>query len=149
MEEYQYVKIAQELLYKIPLEMDGKLGVSLVNESLNNFKFKQIFPWNLTVRLNYKEMDINRLPTDNELPLIENYRKILENKFNSEDKPNVLFVANICVNGESDLIWRVHNPDIIEEVLKREIQVKPIKFEFGYFMKYDIEWMEVEALINL
>lgn len=149
MKEYQFVNIEKEILYQIPMEFDGKLGVCLVNESLNNFEYKKVFPWNLTVRLNYDNADSNGLPTDEQLALIENYRKYLEHKFNKEEKPIALYVGNISVDREADLIWRVHNPDVIDEILKQEISGKSNKFEFGYFMKYDIEWLEVEALIKL
>ncbi|NQX97865.1 MAG: DUF695 domain-containing protein [Flavobacteriales bacterium] len=147
--DYQYVQLEEENLYKMSMERNGAEGFVVVNDSLNHFKYKNIFPWNLSIRLNFIETGDDLLPTEDEMYEINQYRFYLEGLFNNEEKPNVLFVGIVCIDDECDLIWRVNDPEKVDEILKIEVKIEPPKFEFGYRMTDDIEWIEVEDLIDL
>jgi len=147
--DYQYVNIEKEKLFKIGIDKDNVPGFLIVNDSVNYFKYKNIFPWNLSIKLNFIKTGDDLLPTEDEMYEINQYRFYLEKIFNNEEKPNTLFVAIVCVNNECDLIWRVHNPERLDQIMKIEINIKPCKFEFGYRMIDDIHWFEVEDIIDL
>jgi len=139
----KYVEIENEKLKIVDMFNDGNKGFALINESLLNFTHKDIFAWNLIMTLS----NINPMILAQDNSLIENYRKIVEKKFNPIDKPNALFLAQVCVNNECDLIWRVHDPNIVDLVLQEEINSKT--FEFGYIMTPDEDWSEVAALLMM
>ena len=144
----RYVEIEDEHLKFVGISEDEFEGIALINQTLNNFTHKDIFPWNLIITLSLRELNLNSIPSENEFNKIKAYRVSLEKKFNSTDRPNVLFLAQVCINGKCDLIWRIHEPEIIKEVLSQELVNKSYGFEFGYILTYDNEWLEVGSLIE-
>jgi hypothetical protein len=147
--KYRNVIISPERLEKYEANIDDIIGFAIVNSSLNSFRFKEIFPWNLMITLNSIEVDDNLLPTENEMTNIHKFRKKLEREFNFDENPNSLFLANVCANGSCDLTLRIHKPDFVNDYLQEIIKNKSSKYEFGYIMTEDKEWLEVEALIDL
>lgn len=145
----KYVEIKSEKLQRRTVN-DGQLvGTALINESMNHFFHKDVFSWNLILTLNLLEFDLNGLPLEKDLEKIQSYRRYLEEKFNSSSNPNALFLAQVCLNKSCDLIWRLHDPESVNDILNIETNQKSYGFDFGFLMTHDVDWLEVEALIEM
>jgi hypothetical protein len=145
----RFVRIKKENLKELNFINNEVEGLGLINLSLNRFKWKEIFPWNLIITLSAFEVNESYLPEKEEINDILLYRSELESKFNQEEKPNVLFVASVFTDSECDFNWRVNNADSVDLILKEIIKNKNHKFEFNYRMDHDINWERVEDVIDL
>ena len=145
----KYIELNNENLITSSFEDRGLEGKVIINESLNEFKNKKIFPWNLLITFTHFKSNLKSLPVKGDYLKIMRYREALEKVFNKGKRPNVLFVANICIGNECDLIWRVHDAEYVNRILKKEIDDKSYEFEFGYRMNYDVNWLDVVHLVHL
>ena len=149
MREKRYVEIEEEKLSVDKIVLEGKEGIVKINSSLHHFKHKDIFPWNLVVSLTVNSTTEENPAENEEIKRVESCRRFFEDKFNFGYNPNVLFVAQVYIGDKCDLIWRVHEPEEVAEILKEEVKNKTYHFEFAYDMYHDIDWQDVGGLIDL
>jgi hypothetical protein len=60
----------------------------------------------------------------------------------------VVFLARITWNGQRELVFRVHDPEIADAQLKKRI-AEPLLREWSYAMRSDSEWSKAEFVWRL
>ncbi len=143
----KHVEIPSENLIFKNGEFDNYQCVTQINQSLSKFNPKEIFPWNLEMVLKVENVVSTLLPSKEEFVKLESYRKKLELKFNPTIKPNALFVGLVCSVKSCRIYWRIHEADLVDIILKKELL--NCTYEFSYRMDFDKAWNDVGALIDL
>ena len=142
-EEYQVV-IPGESFALLEFERDEKLGSAVVNIALRGFEPKIVFGWHLSLIIELEEVDDEKMPTDAEREVVDAFGKTLDLAIIGKDteKPNAVFLGQVLWNGTLELIWRVFEPDpvndFLQSIYKEEGDRRPRTFDFQ--MEHDVEW---------
>lgn len=124
---------------------EGHPVLIIIQDSLKQFEFKEVFGCNLSVIFYLTDAGENGMTGRDEIGLIQDYCEYLENKFNDNpDKPNALFLFRETYDGISHVVWRVYDADKVDDILQKVIAEKDHPCEFDYEMEYDEEWKLVE-----
>jgi hypothetical protein len=139
MEKY-YVKIPNENCKVIDFIQDDFSGIAFINVSLKRFEPKIVFSWHFSIMIELKDCEDDGLP--NSIAIIQQIENDLRSQINEEgeSKPNGLFLARIFWNHTCELIWKIHNPDVMEEHLKKIINNNLWKNAFDYRIDNDENW---------
>ncbi len=141
--EYQVV-IPEESFALLEFEQDGSMGSAVINIGLRGFEPKIVFGWHLSIMIELKDVDEDRMPTNAERDVIDEFGKALDMAIIGDDteKPNAVFLGQILWNGALELIWRVFDPDQVNDFLQSIVNEKgerrPRPFDFR--MEHDPEW---------
>ncbi len=134
-----------ESFISIDYTYEGHPAFAIINESLRQFEFKDVFGWNLSIIIDLIDVDENGIPSSEEVQVIQDFCEYLEKLFNAGwEKPNALFLSREHCNGESHVIWRVYDAEKVEAVLQKIIESKQHPREFDYEMEYDENWKLAE-----
>ena len=134
-----------ESFISIDYTYEGCPAFAIINESLRQFEFKDVFGWNLSIIFDLIDVGENGIPSGEEVQVIQDFCEKLEKLFNAGwEKPNALFLFREHCNGESQVVWRVYDSDKVDAVLQKVIEEKKHPREFSYEMEYDEEWKLVE-----
>lgn len=124
---------------------EGHPVMTVIQESLKKFEFKNIFAWNLSIIFDLNDVGDNGMPSGDEIGIIQDYCDNLEKLFNDNpEKPNALFLFRETYDGTCEVVWRVYDADKVDTILKKVIEEKNHPREFDYEMEYDEEWKLVE-----
>ena len=142
-QEYQ-VNIPEESFALLEFGQENQAGSAVVNVALRDFEPKIVFGWHLSLIVELDDVDEDNMPTDAERDVIDEFGKRLDIAIigNDSEKPNAVFLAQVLFNGTLELIWRVYEPERVNEFLqslyKESGDQKPREFDFQ--MEYDPEW---------
>jgi len=141
MEEFK-VLIPEEELEIIEYKAGNLPAVMVVNTSLINFEPKEIFSWNLSITIQFNELNNNGMPKKEEVDLIIPFEECIDDKIkgDNKNKPNALFLARITWNATREIIYRVYDPKTVNEYLQNIINKKNYPREFDYRMEHDEKW---------
>jgi len=138
------VLIPQETYALLEFEQEDSLGSAVINIGLRGFEPKVVFGWHLSLAMELHEVDSDKLPTDAERDVVDEFGKVLDVGVIGEeqDKPNAVFLGQIFWNGTLELIWRVFDPDraneFLQKLVKEEGERRPRAFDFR--MEHDPNW---------
>ena len=141
MKEYK-VLIPDEEYRIIEYEVENLPAIMVANISLKNFEPKEVFSWNLSIIIQFNELNNNGMPKKEETDLIIPFEECIDSelKGNDKDKPNSLFLARITWNGTREIIYRVFDPEIANDYLRNIILNKISPREFDFRMESDENW---------
>ena len=141
MKEFK-VLIPEEKLSIVEYEAEKLPAIMVMNYSLLKFKPKEVFLWNLSIIINFNDLNNNGMPKKEETDLIIPFEETIDDqlKGDNKDKPNALFLARITWNGTRELIYRVHDPEVVNNYLQSIIENKNYPREFDYKMESDKKW---------
>jgi hypothetical protein len=117
-------------------------GFATVNSALKEFEPKTFFSWHLSVLIRYDDIVRNRLPSDDEQKILYVFGDKLDSLI--KVRGNALFLARVTHDGHREIIWRVHNPDAADSILKDLLRVKDYPREFDYRMDEDPNWEKAQ-----
>lgn len=146
-EESQKVNVwfPDESFISIDYTYEGHPAFAIINDSLRQFEFKDVFGWNLSIVFDLEDVYENGIPSSEEVQVIQDFCEHLGKLFNAGwEKPNALFLFREHFDGVSHVVWRVYDSDKVEAVLQKVIAEKQHLREFSYEMEYDEEWKLVE-----
>lgn len=131
-EEYQIIEFKQD---KLP-------GIGVINKSLYEFEPKIVFSWHCSIMLDFENLIENGMPSSNDRTKAEEFENYLDDKIKGEnkEKPNALFLGRITWNGTRELIWRVYNPELVNDLLQNIISNKTYPLKFDFRIDNDKEW---------
>ncbi|MEM6297462.1 MAG: DUF695 domain-containing protein [Bacteroidota bacterium] len=139
--EYR-IKIPEPQYTVIRFIQDGHKGVASFNIALRDLSHKLVFGWHLSIMVH-----IDNVKTDNGMPSqadnaeIEKYEDWLDEKLNPDQvKPNALFLSRVTWNSTIELIWRIHNPEEVNDFLQEVLQERNYPFPFDYRIDPDGDW---------
>jgi len=141
MEEFK-VLIPDEELIIIEYEAENLPSIMVVNSSLKNFEPKSVFSWNLSIIIQFNELNNNGMPKKDETDLVIPFEEYIDNEIKGKDKnkPNSLFLARITWNGTREIVYRVYEPEIVNNFLQNIIENKKYPRDFDFRMESDENW---------
>jgi hypothetical protein len=140
MEEFKVI-IPDEMYTIVEYKRDNLPAIMVINSALVDFEPKEVFSWNLSILIQFNELADNGMPAKNETDLIESFENYLfDNLKDDKKKPNALFFARITWNGTREIIYRVYDPEIANNLLQNIINDKKYPREFDYRMEADEGW---------
>jgi len=131
-EHYQILEFKQDDLY----------GIAVINSSLKKFEPKEVFRWHCSIMVHFEELIENGMPSINDRTIVEEFEDWLDNEIKGEnkEKPNALFLGRITWNGTRELIWRVYDPEITNQLLQDIIEKENHDKQFDYRIAPDESW---------
>jgi len=141
MTEYR-VLIPENRFRLVEFRQDDMPGIAVVNEALVPFEPKVVFAWHLSIMLQFEDLILNGMPSRSERELVDSWERLVEAAVNGEDpdKPNALFLARITWKATRELIYRVYEPEAVNQYLVNVIDSKSCSRNFNYRMEHDPEW---------
>jgi hypothetical protein len=141
MEEFK-VLIPKENYQIINFEKEDLPAIGTINISLKNFEPKEIFSWHCSLILDFEDFMENGMPTKEQVLIADRFEDILDNKIKgtNKEKPNALFLGRVTWNKTRQLLWRVYDPDLVNQFLKDTIEDKKYPLNFDYNISVDEEW---------
>ena len=136
------VTFPDEVFSTLEFRQDELPGVGVITSSLRDFKYRAVFPWHLSVMIQYHDLIDNGMPSVKERNETDPFCNELEDllKGDDPDKPNGLFLGRLTWNGTRELIWKIHDPEIADKELKRIIETEEHPRPFDYKMEIDSDW---------
>jgi len=119
-----------------------RLGFAIVNTALREFKQKAAFSWHLSVLICCDDLVEDRLPSAEEQEVLYEFEDKLASSMTADG--NALFLARVTHDALREIIWRVHEPDAPNSVLKEILASKNYPREFDYRIENDPEWRKTE-----
>ena len=141
MKEFKVI-IPKENYTIVNFERENLPAVMVINSSLLEFEPKEIFGWHLSLIIDFETLIENGMPTQTETDLIIPFEEYIDAQLKGDDKnkPNALFFGRITWNGTRELVYKIHNPEIANEVLQKIINTKAYPREFDYEIMLDEKW---------
>ena len=145
MKEFKVV-IPEEYYSVLNFKQDELPGVAVINTGLRGFEPKEVFAWHLSIMLDFENLIENGMPNKDDRTLAENFEDELAPEIIGEsiEKPNALYLGRITWNETRELIWRVYNPEPINDLLQEIINEKEYPLEFDYRIDHDKDWKLAE-----
>ena len=140
MTDYKVI-IPEEAYSLVKFRQEDMPGIAFINASLKSFENHIVFPWHLSLMLNFTDLIDNGMPSSDERGLVDPFFDKVEMDLKGDSvKPNGLFLARITWNGTREFIWRIHEPEIANKYLRKVIRQKKSPRPFDFRMDHDPEW---------
>ena len=141
MKEFK-VTIPEEKYEGIDFVQDGLPGVAVVNVNLKGFEPKEVFGWHCSVMIHLQDMVTSGTPSEAEEEALDEFIDWLDRNVKglNKKKPNALFLSKITWNQTIEMIWRVFEPEIVDELLRKILSTKQYVRKFDYRIDPDNEW---------
>lgn len=141
MNEYNVI-IPEESFSTLEFTQENLPGIAVVNSALRGFEPKVVFGWHLSLIIDFEESDEKGMPSPAEQKLIEPFEKSLDAliKGADSDRPNALFLARITWNNTRELVWRVFDPALTNNLLQELISKDEFPRPLDYKMENDPKW---------
>jgi hypothetical protein len=121
-------------------------GFATVNSALKEFEPKIAFSWHLSVLISCVQLVEDQLPSPDEQHLLYEFEDKLDPLIKAEG--NALFLARVTHDAYREIIWRVHDPEAANSVLRGILQTKLYPREFEYRMNEDPRWERASWYLN-
>lgn len=141
MTEYRVV-IPEDRFRIVEFRQGDMPGIGVVNEALAAFEPKVVFAWHLSIMLQFDDLVLNGMPSQSERELVDSWGELVDVAVKGEDpeRPNALFLARITWNATRELIYRVYEPEAVNQYLVKVIDSKSYPRNFDYRMEHDPKW---------
>lgn len=132
---------------------DGLPEVLIVNDALRGFEPKEIFPWHLSIIIIAVGLAERGMPDPEEQEILYAIGDELEQALVAAPTElgarNVLYFARSTWNGQRELLFRVHDPEIANQVLQSEIASRNWVRDWDFRMEEDFTWALTAPLTAL
>ena len=132
---------------------DGLPEIVFVNEALLSFEYLSIFPWHLSVEIDYTDFAEQMMPTHAESELLNRICDAIETEIDAgrtdHDAVNALFLARSTWNGIRELAFQVHDPEIAHHALQPLLQSRKWERHWQYEMRQDPSWTDAGYFFKL
>jgi len=127
--------------------------VVVVNEALLGFEHIELFPWYLSVEVDYTEFADNEMPTPDESELLnticDQIEPIVLEGRTEFDAVNSLFLARSTWGGIRELAFQVHDPEIAHQSLQSLLKSQDWARAWQYEMRHDSNWHDAGYFFKL
>lgn len=127
--------------------------VVIVNEALLGFEHLEVFPWYLSVEVDYTEFADNEMPTPEESELLnsicDRIEPVVLEARTKLDAANALFLARSTWGGIRELAFQVHDPEIAHHSLQSLLKSQDWERVWQYEMRNDPTWQDAGYFFKL
>ena len=141
MAEYR-VLIPDEEFQVLEFVQDDLPGIAVINIALRAFEPKIVFGWHCSVLVHFDDLIDDGMPSIQDRTRVEEFEDEIAEKITGVDKkkPNALYLGRITWNKTRELIWRVYEPEPVDELLRKVINEKEYRLPFDYKIEPDDTW---------
>lgn len=129
MAQYRIV-IPDEVFALMEWQKEGLPAIGVINQSLASFEPRLVFPWHLSIIVEFAAQAANGMPTSEERETVDQFGDELNQ--NLKVNGNALFLARITWNGTRQFLYRVHNPEIangfLMDLIDNNQEIRPFEF---------------------
>lgn len=122
-------------------------AIVVINSALRTFRGRNAFPWHLRIGINCKLQGLNGMPTNEEIDTLVRLEEMIALAIEADR--NTIFLARITARGERALLFRVHDPEVADQILKRLTALPDSLREWEYQMEYDVDWILAKPEMDL
>lgn len=135
------VTIPEEHFRIFEFKQDEMQGVALVNSSLKDFDPKKVFSWHCSIWIELEDVISTFLPTNAEDSVLKESQALLDKsiKESINNHVNALFLAAIKWNHSFELMWRIYQPQSVNDFLLNLIHTDYLR-QFDFRIDPDREW---------
>lgn len=127
--------------------------VIFVNEALLSFEHLDIFPWHLSIEIDYTNFADNEMPSQEESELLNTICDRIEpavlDAKTEFGAVNALFLARSTWAGIRELAFQVHDPEIAHQALQSLLQTTEWERHWQYEMRDDPTWQDAGYFFKL
>lgn len=137
-----------ETIYSlIETSCDDLPSIVVVNGALPKFTHREIFPWHLSVIITPRDLAEQGMPTADENTVLHAIGEEIDAGVIRNG--NALFLSRETWNGQRQLLYRVHNPDVADTCLRELIALNKHRRDWEYRMERDEPWSLAERMLSL
>jgi hypothetical protein len=130
--------IPEEVHTPIEFRQRNLPGFATINSALRTFEAKVEFSWHLSVLVRCTQLVEGRLPSPDEQNQLYEFEDNLDPLIKANG--NALFFARVTHDARREIIWRVHDPEATNSVLRGILRAKDHTREFDYRIDGDPAW---------
>lgn len=143
------VLIPDEKFYVGKAYIDDKIHICTLNVGIMDLNHKDVFGWYLSLIIRFDKTVGHDMPTSEESVKMQDFcDKLSSNLAIDKSHPNALLLGRITGNGQTQIMWYVHNPEIANDYLQNVISSGDYPFQFDYEMTFDGEWNEAHYWLS-
>ena len=143
--EYRVV-IPEERHTIVEFKQNDLPGVATINSALVEFEPKVAFGWHLSIMIAAEELGNNKLPTLDEQNVLDKFEDELASLIKTNG--NALFLGRVTNDGWRELIYRIYDPEPVNEYLQRLISSKKHLRPFDFRIDPDENWEKAQWHMN-
>ncbi len=128
-QEYRVV-IPEEVHIIVEFKQNSLPGVATINSALVEFEPKVVFGWHLSIMIAAQDLDDQQLPTPDEQQVLDAFEAELAPIMKANG--NSLFLGRVTNDGWRELIYRIYEPEPVNEYLQGLISSKKHLRPFDY-----------------
>lgn len=118
--------------------------VLMVNDAMRGFEHQEIFPWHLSIIIFAVGLADRGMPDPEEQEILNAIGDEIEDALVAAltefGAPNVLYFARSTWDGQRELMFRVHDPEVANAVLQEKISSKKWERGWDFRMEEDRDW---------
>ena len=140
------IVLPQESWTLVKYKMDDLPCIAMVNSGLANFEYKEIFRWHLSLIIDFDEVVVNGMPSEEERDVVDPFCDSLDEEIKAGG--NALFLVRETWNKTRRLVWMVYDPEIAHQHLQYIIEHHKHPRPFDYRMEEDAEWKQPKIYLR-
>lgn len=140
------ILLPDEVYTLMQWDMEGLPVVCMVNSGLKDFEPKEIFAWHLSVIIEFEDLILKGMPSDEEREIVDPFCDQLDEDIKAGG--NALFFARETWNGTRRLVWRVYDPDIAHDHLQYLVDNFRHPRPFSWEIIRDVEWEQAKWYLD-
>ena len=125
----------------------GLPAIVVVNAALAEFAYRDVFPWHLSIILKPQALAQNGMPTEAEYLMLDAIGDIIEETVTG--RRNAVFLARETWNGQRQLLFRVHDPEITNCALTQLMEGSSQQRHWEFRMEHDGAWSLACPVLSL
>ncbi len=140
-QEYRVV-IPEEAFIIVDFKQHSLPGVATINSALVEFEPKVVFGWHLSIMIAAQDLDDQQLPTPDEQQTLDVFEGELAPIMKANG--NALFLGRVTNDGWRELIYRIYDPEPVNEYLQGLIASKKHRRPFDFRIDPDEGWEKAQ-----
>jgi hypothetical protein len=122
-------------------------AIVVVNSALRTFDQRDCFAWHLSINITCNHLGEKGMPTTEEGQVLYQLEDEISNYLLKEN--NAVFLARITCQGQRELTYRVHDPELANEQLEALVTTHSSLREWEYRMEQDPHWELAQPELKL
>lgn len=121
---------------------DDLTGIATINSALVNFEPKKVFAWHFTLLIEIQDHGEDGIPSAEEQKILQDFELELDPEIKANG--NAIFLARVTNDGLRELIYRVHQPEPLDNYMKKVIESGKNARPFDYRIDPDQSWEKAQ-----
>ena len=139
--EYRVI-IPEEIHTVVEFKQNDLPGIAIINSALVEFEPKVVFAWHLSIMIEAQELGENNMPTPDEQKTLYQFEDEMVPSIKANG--NAVFLGRVTNDGRRELVYRIYDPEPVNEYLQGLISSKTHLRPFDYRIDPDENWEKAQ-----